>query len=216
MTASPAIARSDAVRNRGRLLSAAVALIAERGADVDVREIAGRAGVGMGTLYRHFPTKRTLLQAALDHAFTAWAEEFRGTMSADPWADLGRFLDDALARQVTHPGLLDAYGRTLDGHAGSNGHELCQRRLRPLIADLVARAQSVGALRDDVTVEDVSLLLIALGRIAHLVPEAAWRRPLQVAMDGLRAPAATPMPVPAVPPDDLDAALSAHEPEVDR
>lgn len=208
MTASPGLVRSDAVRNRSRLLAAAAALISERGADVDVREIAGRAGVGMGTLYRHFPTKQALLDAALEHAFTVWADEARAAMSGDPWVDLGRFLDDALVRQATHPGLLDAYGRALTGPAGTTGHEHCRRRLRPLLVDLVAAAQAAGALRADVTVEDVSLLLVALGRIVPLVPEAAWRRPLRVALDGLRAPAATPMPAPALPHKTPGAALA--------
>jgi hypothetical protein len=67
----------------------------------------------------------------------------------------------------------------------------------PLIAELVRAAREAGELRPDVTAEDVSLLLVALGRIAPVVPESAWRRVLQVALDGLRATAATPMPMPA-------------------
>ena len=157
-----------------------------------------------------------LLDAALEHAFTAWAEEARAAVSGDPWADLVRFLDDALVRQATHPGLLDAYGHAWASSAGSAGHEHFRRPLRPLIVDLVERAHAAGALRADVTGEGVSLLLIALGRIVPLTPGAAWRRPVQVALDGLRAPAATPMPVPALLPEELDAALAAAEREVNR
>ncbi|MEV0272584.1 MAG: TetR/AcrR family transcriptional regulator [Hamadaea sp.] len=192
MTA-PAI-RSDAARNRGRLLDAAAGLIAERGSDVDVREISRRAEVGMGTLYRHFPTKEALLDAALEHVFTSWAEQATAARTGDAWHDLSSFLGDALTRQTASPGLLDAYCQALPGQPGNTARQHCRQQVGPLIAELVRAAHEAGELRPDVTAEDVSLLLVALGRIAPVVPESTWRRVLQVALDGLRATAATPMP----------------------
>jgi len=190
---SPAT-RSDAARNRGRLLDAAAGLIAERGSDVDVREIARRAEVGMGTLYRHFPTKEALLDAALEHVFTSWAEQAAAALTGRAWPDLSWFLGDALTRQTASPGLLDAYCQALPSQAGNTARQHCRQQVGPLIAELVRAAREAGELRPDVTAEDVSLLLVALGRIAPVVPESAWRRVLQVALDGLRATTATPMP----------------------
>jgi AcrR family transcriptional regulator len=190
---SPAI-RSDAARNRGRLLDAAAGLIAERGSDVDVREIARRAEVGMGTLYRHFPTKEALLDAALEHVFTSWAEQAAAALTGRAWSDLSWFLGDALTRQTASPGLLDAYCQALPSQAGNTARQHCRQQVGPLIAELVRAAREAGELRPDVTAEDVSLLLVALGRIVPVVPESAWRRVLQVALDGLRATAATPIP----------------------
>ncbi|MEV6967105.1 helix-turn-helix domain-containing protein [Hamadaea sp. NPDC051192] len=190
---SPAM-RSDAARNRGRLLETAAGLIAERGSDVDVREIARRAEVGMGTLYRHFPTKEALLDAALEHVFTSWAEQATAARTGQAWLDLSDFLGDALTRQTASPGLLDAYCQALPGQAGNTARQHCRQQVGPLIAELVNAARESGELRPDVTAEDISLLLVALGRIAPVVPESDWRRVLQVALDGLRADAATPMP----------------------
>lgn len=208
MPAPPTALRRDAAHNRERLLAAATALIAEHGTDVDVREIARCADVGMGTLYRHFPTKRALLDTALEHAFTEWADAARAATSGEPWSDLSLFLEDALDRQSRHRGLLEGYAAPLSGPGGAppvdGGSERCRRLLRPVLAELVEHARTAGALRGDVTVEDVSLLLIALGRIAALAPDA-WRRPLRVALDGLRAEAATPMPTPALTPEALGA-----------
>ncbi|MCP2323192.1 AcrR family transcriptional regulator [Hamadaea flava] len=190
---SPAM-RSDAARNRGRLLETAAGLIAERGSDVDVREIARRAEVGMGTLYRHFPTKEALLDAALEHVFTSWAEQATAARTGQAWLDLSYFLGDALTRQTASPGLLDAYCQALPGQAGNTARQHCRQQVGPLISELVNAARESGELRTDVTAEDISLLLVALGRIAPVVPESDWRRVLQVALDGLRAGAATPMP----------------------
>ncbi|MEU7819233.1 helix-turn-helix domain-containing protein [Catellatospora sp. NPDC049133] len=201
--AIPAAAtRSDAARNRGRLLDAAAGLIAERGSDVDVREIARRAEVGMGTLYRHFPTKEALLDAALEHVFTSWADAATAALTGRPWDDLARFLGDALTRQTASPGLLDAYCQALPGQAGNTARQHCRQQVGPLIAELVRAAHASGELRPDLTAEDVSLLLVALGRIAPVVPEPAWRRILHVSLDGLRSSAATSMPAPARPPGD--------------
>jgi len=190
---SPAT-RSDAARNRGRLLDAAAALIATRGSDVDVREIARRAEVGMGTFYRHFPTKEALLDAALERVFTSWAEQAAAALTGNAWPDLCGFLGDALTRQTASPGLLDAYCMALPGQVRETARRHCNQQVGPLIAELVRAAREAGDLRTDVTAEDVSLLLVALGRIVPVVPEPTWRRVLQVALDGLRASAATPMP----------------------
>ncbi|WP_016909355.1 TetR/AcrR family transcriptional regulator [Streptomyces xiaopingdaonensis] len=186
--------RSDAARNRRRLLTAAAELLAAHGTGVDVREIARAAGVGMGTLYRHFPTKEQLLDTALESAFAEWAAEARAAFTDDPWADLARFLDDALARQHRHRGLLDGYAAPSPGSPVDAGTAPgledgppaahCRNLLRPVVAELVERAKASGRLRPDADVDDVSHLLLSLGTLTRLGPDA-WRRPLRVVLDGL-------------------------------
>src|SRR4051812_2911433 len=106
---SQAPRRRDAQRNRERILTATRAAFQERGLDVGVDEIARRAGVGMGTLYRHFPTKDALIDAILEVRFqelTTAADEALG--EADPWAGFKRFLYRAAELQVDDRGFKDA------------------------------------------------------------------------------------------------------------
>ena len=198
------VLRRDAARNRVRILQVAAQIFADRGCSADVREIARSAGVGMGTLYRHFPTKEVLLDAALHHDLIEWAEAARATVTADPWDDLRRFLEDALARHAVHRALLDSFGTSL---GDTPNVQECRRRIRPVIAGLVTRAQQAGALRPDVTAVDIHLLLIALGRIVHLGP-SAWRRQLHIALDGLGTPAPTAIRTPPMTHAQLDSAIA--------
>jgi AcrR family transcriptional regulator len=185
-------ARRDAVRNRERILGAARHVVAREGEDADVREIARVAGLGMGTLYRHFATKRALLDAALAPEVDNWAEEARAAAGRhDAWTDLRRFLVDALTRQATHRGLAQRYASPAET---PTEYDACRRVLQPVITDLVSRARAEGSLRADVTAEDIALLLIGLARITEVSTDPApdaWRRQLDLVLDGLRAPAIT-------------------------
>lgn len=182
------LSRADAVRNRAAILEAASAAFAEQGSGVDVREIARCAGVGMGTLYRHFATKEVLLQTVLHEHFAEWTRTALQTAEgADPATALRAFLADALERQAAHRALVEQFA---EAWGTAEGVAACSRELHPLIDDLVARCHRVGALRPGVTGEDVALLLIGLGRVAQLAGEQdrplLWRRALQVALDGLQ------------------------------
>lgn len=180
--------RSDAVRNRTTILKTASTVFATHGGG-DVREIARCAGVGMGTLYRHFPTKDTLLETVLLEDFAEWTRTARAAAAVqpDPGEALADFLHDALERQANHRAMVERFAETWDS---TNGIATCQRELHPVIDDLVVRCHDDGALRPGVTGEDISLLLVALGRIAQLasaqqLPQM-WQRALQIALDGLR------------------------------
>lgn len=198
------VLRKDAARNRARILQTAARVFAERGPTADVREIAQASGVGMGTLYRHFPTKRALLDAAIEHDLLEWANAAKGTVSEDPWTDLRRFLEDALTRHAAHRALLDSFGAPF---GDTPNVQECRRRIRPVITELVARAQHAGVLRSDVTPVDIHLLLIALGRIVPLGP-AAWRRQLDIALDGLASPNPTLLEPPAMSYEDVTSAIT--------
>jgi AcrR family transcriptional regulator len=104
--------RSDAQRNRDRLVQSARELIAREGPDVSVEEITQNAGLGMGTLYRHFPTKEELIDAVLEDAFAGLVALARqAAVEEDAWTGLTRFLEQALARHAANRGLKDVLPR---------------------------------------------------------------------------------------------------------
>ncbi len=196
--------RSDAVRNRGAILEAAAAMFAMHGECVDVREIARCAGVGMGTLYRHFPTKDVLLETVLHEDFVEWTHTARqdAAFQNDPAEALSAFLRDALERHANHRALVERFAETWDTPSGIAA---CKRDLHPVIEDLVTRCHDAGVLRPGVTGEDVSLLLVALGRIAQLGatqerPELR-QRTLQIMLDGLRPTHQSALPTNSSGPD---------------
>jgi AcrR family transcriptional regulator len=208
VTASPADARtlrSDARRNRERLVLSARELFAEAGVDVPVEEITHRAGVGMGTLYRHFPTKEELIDAVLEDAFAGLvdlAEQAAG--EADAWAGLTRFLERALALHAANRGLKDLVAAR--GHPGKRVEAL-RTRMQPLLRLVIERAQEQGSLRADFAVEDLPAVFWAAGRVIETTGAVApelWRRHLGFLLDGLRAEAATPLPAPALTRAQLD------------
>jgi AcrR family transcriptional regulator len=170
--------------------------------------VARQAGVGAGTLYRHFPTKDALLDAILEQQFdqyVAFAEAGLATESA--FDGLALFLERTVALQMDDRAFRDLVG------ARTTAPPLLERqrtRILPLLAQLVARAHADGSLRADVVAEDVPILLWEKGRIIDRVGGTApdlWRRYLALTLDGLRAAAATPLPRPALTPDELDAVL---------
>ncbi|MFP5070577.1 TetR/AcrR family transcriptional regulator [Pseudonocardia nantongensis] len=185
--------RRDAARTRARILAAAAQAFAAHGCDADVREIAGRAGVGMGSLYRHFATKQALLDEVLADDLEAWARAAQAAAGgANAWSGLREFMVDALTRHVAHRGLRERFAGPPDD---APDLDACRRRMHPIIADLVARARAEGSLRADVTPDDIGLLLVGLGRITEVTADpapGAWVRQLDLVLDGLRAPAPAP------------------------
>jgi AcrR family transcriptional regulator len=197
--------RRDAQRNRERLITSARQLFAEVGVDVSVEEITRHAGVGMGTLYRHFSTKAELIDAVLEDAFAelvALAKD--ATEAEDAWEGLTGFLEAVLARHVANRGLKDV----LATHKrDAQRAEAMRARIRPLLRKLVERSQQQGSLRPDFTPEDLPLVFWTAGRVieetAAIAPDY-WRRYLALLCDGLRADAATPLPHPPLTRTQLD------------
>jgi AcrR family transcriptional regulator len=204
--------RSDARRNRERLVATARELFASEGVHVPVEEIVHRAGLGMGTLYRHFPTKEDLIDAVLEEAFAELVElAERAAEEDDAWAGLTRFLDEALARHADNHGLKDMVATS---EHGRRRVQALRERIRPALARMVERAQAEGALRPDVTTEDLPLVFWTVGRVIERTESVApeqWRRFLALVLDGLRASAATPLPVPPLTPAQLDRAAGRRE-----
>jgi AcrR family transcriptional regulator len=126
---------------------------AAEGVDVPGEEIARRAGVGMGTLYRRFPAKEDLIDAVLADSLDAYARTAeRFLAEEDPWAGFCGFLESALELHAENVALKDVLA---SGDHGAEGVEAARERLRPIVARLISRAQEAGALRADFTPRDV-------------------------------------------------------------
>jgi AcrR family transcriptional regulator len=200
--------RSDALRNRAKLVAAARELFAGNGVDVSVEEITQHAGVGMGTLYRHFPTKDELIDAVLEDAFDEIIRLAQEAAAADDaWAGLTDFFERLLELHAQNRGVKDIVA--LRGH-GSRRAEAMRARLRPLLAQIVERAHEQGTLRRDFTSDDLPLVFWTANRVIELTQDAApdfWRRYLALLLDGLRSAAATPLPEPPLTRTQLNRAL---------
>jgi AcrR family transcriptional regulator len=189
--------RSDARRNRERLVSSARELFAAHGVDVSVEDITHHAGVGMGTLYRHFPTKDELLDAVLEDAFAELVAAAEQAAAADDaWVGFTGFLERALAAHARNRGLKDVLAAR---GQGAQRAEAMRAKMRPLLRRMIQRAQEQGTLRADFAPEDLPLVFWTADRVIDRTAAVApdfWRRYLGLLTDGLRADAATPLPRP--------------------
>jgi AcrR family transcriptional regulator len=205
--------RADAARNRDRLLAAASEVFAERGLDAPLEEIARRAGVSIGTLYNHFPAREDLFDAIFPArmAVLDTAAEAART-DADPWSGFVAFTETFFALIAEDRGINDALAQRVPLSPGVV--EACHRCFRHLDR-LIARAKESGQLRADFEVPDYAALIWAMSQViresAGVAPQA-WRRCLAFLLDGLRAGAAHPAPVPALTMQQLAAILDSGPP----
>jgi AcrR family transcriptional regulator len=204
--------RRDAQRNRERILVAARTLLARDGVETSVEDITREAGVGMGTLYRHFATKDELVDAVLEDAFeeiVRVAEQ--AAAEEDAWVGFTSFLEQALELHAANRGLKDVLATSEHGRRRA---EAMRARMRPLLRLMIERAQAQGALRPDFTAEDVPLVFWTSGRVIEATEGVApeyWRRYLGLLLDGLRAGAATPLGRPPLTRAQLDRAAKRRE-----
>lgn len=142
--------RADARRNQATLLSAAAAAFVEAGVNVPVRDIAARAGVGVGTIYRHFPTRADLIVAVYHHQIEACAEAGPALLAAaeTPHAALAEWIGLFVDFLVTKHGLAGAFHS--DDAAFQKLHSYFLDRLLPVCADLLKAAADAGEIRPDV------------------------------------------------------------------
>jgi AcrR family transcriptional regulator len=192
---SPRPLRADAARNRELLLAAAADEFAEHGLDASVADIARRAGVAKGTVFRHFATKDDLLAAiVLDRIDALNAVGERLLQATDPGAALLEFLTVAAhQRQQRDLSFLQ--------EAGELNPEVTRVRAQMFqtVHTLAERAREHGTVRADITGTDVILLMCAPNYVTSYLPDAPpdlWRRYLAIIFDGLRAEGAHPLPHP--------------------
>ncbi|KRC48895.1 MULTISPECIES: TetR/AcrR family transcriptional regulator [unclassified Nocardioides] len=183
--------RADAVRNRDLLLAAAQDEFAERGLEASVADIARRAGVGKGTVFRHFPTKDDLIAAIVRTHVDALDALGRDLLRArDAGPALLEFLTEAAGKQQRDLSFLL--------RASERNPEVLELRdrLYVTIGDLVERAKLAGAIRADVTGVDVILLMCAPGHVVDYLSDPMphlWERYLGIVFDGLRPEGAHPL-----------------------
>lgn len=188
--------RADAERNRLHILEAAAAAFADGGLDVPVAEIARRAGVGPGTLFRRFPTKDDLVIAIVEQRIQDICALVDAALeNPDPWAGFVECMEAAVTMQVRDRGVLEAVGERFFGDPRMRA---LKAKVNPKVAALLARAQAAGVVRDDIEHQDIPVLIQAAARAGCVMPTCdaeLSRRYLAIMLDGLRPAAATPLPV---------------------
>ena len=180
--------RADARRNRDRIVEAARAAFAESGLDAQMDDVAARAGVGVGTLYRHFPTKDALVRAVIVHKMTGLAELGRKRLDAggDPWESFRAWLWECAETHVHDRAL----SQVLSTQPSSTFRQIAaeETELADVSSRLIGRAQAAGAVRHDARGEDVGLVMCGLAAILESGwGESAWRRYLSLVEQGLTA-----------------------------
>src|SRR6476619_1569457 len=190
------VPRADARRNREAVIVAAKELFADQGLDAQMPDVAKAAKVGVGTVYRHFPTKDDLIAALAAERFERLAEKAVESLEAeDPWQGLCDFIRFSAQIQADDRGLCEVMGsrpEVMGASAEAVG-------LDKLCDQLVKRAQRSGDLRKDIEWEEIPMIACALGGItkAHGPGAGRWPRLVEIALDGLRAPGDAKLPKPA-------------------
>lgn len=189
--------RADARRNRDQILVAAREIFAERGADVPMEEIARRASVGVGTLYRRFVDRETLIRAVFRDTFQAVADETRSAMAEEPtaWAALTRIMRQSAWLHVSVQAKSPRVTAVVQADEETSR---IRDELLDMLDEVVRRAQEEGSLRRDVGVGDLAMLFVSVvHQTKSVTPDVAGLVPgrvLAIMMDGLRAPAPGDLP----------------------
>ncbi len=179
--------RSDAIRNRERLLEAAAEIFSAGGPDASLEAVARRAGVGIGTLYRHFPTREALFEAVYRHEVDQLAElaEELGR-DAGPVEALRRWLHANVRLIATKKGMITAL--TLAAHRPSDLYAYSSDRMTKAIGSLLGRAIDAGEIRADIAPEE--LLSGLAGMCYSMYDKPDWQRTvlrlIDIFVDGLR------------------------------
>ena len=182
--------RADARRNRERLLAAATAAFNEHGAEAPLEDIAKRAGVGIGTLYRHFPTRGALQESVFRSQVDGVCSRGRDLVNDPAPAEaLNAWLHALVSYLATKRGLskalIDRLGR--DSELISS----CSQVMRETAASLLERAQAAGTVRSDISAMDVMRLVHGIAVATEHAPEETDRL-ISLMFDGLRTPASQP------------------------
>jgi AcrR family transcriptional regulator len=163
--------RADGQRNHERLLDEARAAFAEHGTDVSLRDVARRAGVGIGTLYRHFPTRDALIEAAFRHGLEDLAARAGRLLDAESPGDaLSEWLLAFAGGSTRYQGLPGSLLAALRDET-SGLYESCDT-MKDAAGRLLARAQRAGAIRPDLTVGELLSLTTAVAWAAQQTPQA--------------------------------------------
>ncbi len=204
VASAPAGLRKDAARNRDKILAAARAAFDDGGVDVGVEAIAHRAGVGVGTLYRRFPTKEALIEAVVKEVLEDVLSAAETALVHEPAADgFTEYLRAVGRLQFEHSGCLT--------RLWGAGPDDVRRQIEEVTRQLLSRAQAAGSVRTDLVYEDVIVLFWSLRGVIEAtatVSPDAWLRHLDLLLDSL-APGRRPLGHPPLSPDQVVRAKAA-------
>jgi AcrR family transcriptional regulator len=192
--------RADARRNRELVIEAARERFGKCGLDCQIEDVARTAGVGVGTVYRHFPNKEALLDALIDDRFERIAEKAEESLTRDdPWEAFCDLMRWSAAYQADDRALSEL----LSQRPASGRRSAAKAGLVETTEKLIRKAQRSGQMRKDVVIEDVPTILCGLGGVvgAHeeSMPALNWERFLAIMLDGMRAPGTQKLPKPKLP-----------------
>jgi AcrR family transcriptional regulator len=202
--------RSDAARNRERILAAAAEVFAARGLDATLDDIAAHAGLGVGTVYRRFANREELVEALFQERLTAVAALASEALAeTDSWAALTHLVEAIGEVVARDQGLFEA----LICRPDSGGRAAVRERMLPIVGEIFDRARSDGHLRADAAPTDFPMLLRMIAGVAEFTRDVRpdlWRRYLAIVLDGLRADRTelTPLTEPPIDPTEVDAVRS--------
>ena len=209
--------RVDAERNRQRIVAAARQAFAELGIEVPMEEIARRAGVGVGTLYRRYPTRGDLIAAAFEAKMSAYAEAARQALAdPDPWHGFRAYVEQICAMQAGDRGFTTVLTMTFPT---AKRFESDRDRAFADFTTLVERAKATGKLRPDFVTEDIPMFLMANAGVLTATADAApetWRRLVSYLIQACATPAAQPLPAPPTPRQMYQAMMRATQHQRDR
>jgi AcrR family transcriptional regulator len=178
--------RADAQRNRDKIVAAARDCFSEDGLDAQMEDVARRAGVGVGTVYRHFPTKDALVRAlvvAQMEAMTARGPEFLAEAERDAWGAFSGFMRACAGKHEGDRGLAQVISTQ---PAESFIDVAMDTGLMKVTGQLLVAAQEAGVARRDLVATDVGLTMCGLSAVLESFGEAGGRRYLQMMLDGMR------------------------------
>jgi AcrR family transcriptional regulator len=186
---APRPQRADAQRNRERVIAAARAAFTELGLEARMEDIARRAGVGVGTVYRHFPTKEALMGELLSAKWRAMRDQVRESLDteSDAWEAFAGALRRNAEIMASDAAIRDAV-LTSDSPEVWERAEAARQELLAVTEELVARGRAARVLRDDLEVSDIPLVMCGVCATMGRGPggEDAWRRHLDLVLDGTR------------------------------
>ncbi|WP_460794392.1 TetR/AcrR family transcriptional regulator [Nocardioides pacificus] len=189
--------RADAVRNRARVVDAAREIFAEQGLEASTNEIARRAGVGVATLFRRFPTRDDLVAATFADKMASYSDAIDAALAdPDPWRGFCGYVERVCEMQADDRGFADVLTRSFPI---AKEFERERDRAGRALGELIDRAKATGRLRADFVHQDVPLVLMANAGIVTATRDAApdaWRRFLAYLLQAFAAESARPLPDP--------------------
>lgn len=182
--------RADARRNQTKVLDAARVVFARHGIEAGMEEVARHAGVGVGTIYRHFPTKEALIGAlAVEHLRHLVTRTQQAAEAQDAWSAFEALLWTAAEEREGDLAMTEIAAQAFQG--GLPEADALHAQLHEVSDTLMSRAIAQGAMRADATAQDLGVLMCGLGQVQsvgrHCPAPMPWRRYLTIMIDGLRA-----------------------------